>query len=149
MQLVSRDRCSLGVILLVDKYEGDFSSDDEALLVPLGQLASAALENAYLHEKLKEVDRQKDEFLAILAHELRNPLSPIVAAADLMRMRPYDHRTIEWARTVIERQVHNMARLVDDLLDVSRITRGHVELRKEIVDVTAILARAMRAPSLF
>ena len=82
----------------------------------------------------------KDEFLALLGHELRNPLSPIVTALELMRLR--DHTT-EREQIIIRRQVAHLTRLVDDLLDVSRITRGKVELRNELVDVSDVLTSAV------
>jgi signal transduction histidine kinase/CheY-like chemotaxis protein len=93
-----------------------------------------------LNAELQAAARAKDEFLALLGHELRNPLSPIVTALDLMRLR--DHAT-EREHTIIRRQVAHLTRLVDDLLDVSRITRGKVELRPEEVDVKEVLTNAV------
>lgn len=93
-----------------------------------------------LNIELQAAARAKDEFLALLGHELRNPLAPIVTALDLMRIRQGD---TEREQVVIRRQVTHLTRLVDDLLDVSRITRGKVELRKEIVDVRDVLTGAV------
>lgn len=93
-----------------------------------------------LNRDLQTAARAKDEFLALLGHELRNPLSPIVTALDLMRMRD---RTTEREQIIIRRQVSHLTRLVDDLLDVSRITRGKVELRNEVVDTSVILNSAV------
>ena len=93
-----------------------------------------------LNVELQAAARAKDEFLALLGHELRNPLAPIVTALELMRMR--DSST-QCEQVIIRRQVTHLTRLVDDLLDVSRITRGKVELRKEVVDVREVLARAV------
>ncbi|WP_175424725.1 hybrid sensor histidine kinase/response regulator [Pseudoduganella umbonata] len=93
-----------------------------------------------LNVDLQAAARAKDEFLALLGHELRNPLAPIVTALELMRMR--DGST-EREQVVIRRQVAHLTRLVDDLLDVSRITRGKVELRKETVDAREVLMRAV------
>jgi PAS domain S-box-containing protein len=93
-----------------------------------------------LNLELQAAARAKDEFLALLGHELRNPLAPIVTALELMRMR--DSST-QREQVIIRRQVTHLTRLVDDLLDVSRITRGKVELRKEVVDVREVLARAV------
>jgi CheY-like chemotaxis protein len=91
---------------------------------------------------LAEADRRKDEFLAMLAHELRNPLAPIRNAVGVMKMvRPGDPAAAQ-ARDMIERQVAHMARLVDDLLDVSRITRGKILLRKERADLAALVRAA-------
>ncbi len=89
--------------------------------------------------------RSKDEFLAMLGHELRNPLAPIVTALQLMRLRGDD--TLVKERTVIERQVHHLIRLVDDLLDVSRITRGKVELKRERIEISEIIAKAIEMAS--
>jgi PAS domain S-box-containing protein len=93
---------------------------------------------------LQEADRRKDEFLAMLAHELRNPLASIGNAAALLRLADSDeHR--EWAREVVERQVKHLAHLVDDLLDVSRITRGMIGLKKERLDPATVLDAAVEA----
>ncbi|HEX4498508.1 MAG TPA: ATP-binding protein, partial [Thermoanaerobaculia bacterium] len=89
--------------------------------------------------------RSKDEFLAMLGHELRNPLAPIVTALQLMRLR--GDETLVKERTVIERQVHHLIRLVDDLLDVSRITRGKVELRRERIEISEVVAKAIEMAS--
>jgi PAS domain S-box-containing protein len=96
-------------------------------------------------EQLAEADRRKDEFLAMLAHELRNPLAPIRNAAQVLRLLGPAGPELAYVRDVIERQVQHMARLVDDLLDVSRITRGKVQLRKEPIDLAGVLGRAVEA----
>ncbi len=84
--LVGRDGRNLGLVQLSDKYEGEFTADDEAVLVQLAQTASVAIENARLYEQLRDADRRKDEFLATLAHELRNPLAPIRNALQVMKL---------------------------------------------------------------
>jgi two-component system CheB/CheR fusion protein len=94
-------------------------------------------------EALAEADRRKDEFLAMLAHELRNPLAPIRNALQIMRLRGVHDPALESARDIIERQVQHLTRLVEDLLDVSRITRGKVQLRKERVDLSATATLAL------
>jgi CheY-like chemotaxis protein len=96
-------------------------------------------------EALREADRRKDEFLAVLAHELRNPLAPIRYAVAIARKgaRPEAERVR--AQAIIERQVEHMGRLLDDLLDVSRITRGTLILRRSAVDLTAVVAAAQEA----
>jgi signal transduction histidine kinase len=93
----------------------------------------------------ESASRAKDEFIAVLGHELRNPLAPIVTALQLMKMRSADVSVRE--REIIERQVRHMARLVDDLLDVSRITRGNLELRKSVVELSQIVAKAVETTS--
>jgi PAS domain S-box-containing protein len=92
-------------------------------------------------DALQNATRVKDEFLAMLGHELRNPLAPIVTALHLLRLRPHDG--LEREIGIIERQVAHLLRLVDDLLDVSRITRGKIELRKESVEVARVIAQAI------
>jgi signal transduction histidine kinase len=94
---------------------------------------------------LRDADRHKDEFIAILAHELRNPLAPIRAAVDVMSLMPLDHPQLRWAREVIDRQTTHLSRLVDDLLDVSRISRGTIKLSKELLTVQTILDRSVEA----
>ncbi|HEX5461098.1 MAG TPA: ATP-binding protein [Steroidobacteraceae bacterium] len=93
--------------------------------------------------ELRAADRRKDEFLATLAHELRNPLAPIAHAVKLLEIAGTDERRREWAREVIGRQVRRMALLLDDLLDVSRITRGRLQLRKSRVELTAVVRSAV------
>jgi len=90
-----------------------------------------------------EASRHKDDFLAMLAHELRNPLAPIVSAMHVLRLHPEDAGLVQHAREVVERQVAHQARLLDDLLDVSRITRGKIELRKASVDLAVVVADAV------
>jgi len=92
---------------------------------------------------LKEADRRKDEFLAMLAHELRNPLAPISTAVQLLRLKELSDTQRERARDVLERQVQHLVFLVDDLLDVSRITRGMITLHRERVLIGAVIARAV------
>ncbi len=89
--------------------------------------------------------RSKDEFLAMLGHELRNPLAPIVTALQLMRLR--DDGAVHKERTIIERQVNHLVRLVDDLLDVSRITRGKIELKRERIELAEVVAKAIEMAS--
>jgi len=106
-------------------------------------LQSEVAERARAEAALKEADRQKDEFLAVLAHELRNPLAPIRNAVEIMRRSALADPQLVWSRDVIERQVKHLTRLVDDLLDVSRITRGNINLSREPVPVATIVARAI------
>jgi signal transduction histidine kinase/CheY-like chemotaxis protein len=92
-----------------------------------------------MREALAESDRRKDEFLATLAHELRNPLAPVRNASHILRAKLPPTPELQWARDVIERQVTQMTRLIDDLMDVSRITRGTFELRRERVTLEEVL----------
>ncbi len=102
-------------------------------------------EERRLERSLKEADARKDEFLATLAHELRNPLAPIRNSLYLMSLADDDRETIEMSRAVLERQVAHMVRLVDDLLDLSRITRNRIALRKEPVELADVLSAAVEA----
>jgi PAS domain S-box-containing protein len=94
-------------------------------------------------QQLKDADRRKDEFLATLAHELRNPLAPIRHGLQLMKLADGQAAIIEQARSMMERQLTQLVRLVDDLMDVSRISRGKLELRKERVPLAAVLNSAL------
>lgn len=96
-----------------------------------------------MNEKLREADRRKDEFIATLAHELRNPLAPIRNALQIARTQHATEAQRRWSHDVIDRQVRHMALLLDDLLDVSRITRGTLQLRLERVELAAIIDTAI------
>lgn len=96
------------------------------------------------NQQLQDSDRRKDEFLAMLAHELRNPLAPIANAAHLLHLSNQgSDETVKWACEIVDRQVKQLTRIVDDLLDVSRITRGKINLHKAPLEVTAILNAAV------
>jgi PAS domain S-box-containing protein len=136
-----------------------FDERDLVLAEELGRRISQAIETARLHAErgallaserraradAENANRAKDEFLAMLGHELRNPLAPIVTALQLMRLR--GATAVERERTVIERQTQHLVRLVDDLLDVSRITRGKVELKRERVELATVVAKAIEQAS--
>jgi two-component system CheB/CheR fusion protein len=94
-------------------------------------------------DDLLAADRAKDEFLAMLAHELRNPLSPLTSALEVVRNPAAPPAVVERAWQIMAHQVQNLARLVDDLLDVSRMSQGRIQLRKELVDVTAVVNQAI------
>ncbi|NNU44321.1 response regulator [Ramlibacter montanisoli] len=94
-------------------------------------------------ELLREAGRRKDEFLATLAHELRNPLAPIRNAIHFLKLRGPGTSDVQWASEVIDRQVHGLGRLIDDLMDISRINQGRIELRRKQVALDAILAEAV------
>ena len=105
--------------------------------------ASDITERKLAEEKLKESDRRKDEFLAMLAHELRNPLAPIGAAAGLLQRARLDEELVRKTSRIIGRQVVHMTELIDDLLDVSRVTRGQVELDQTVLDLRDIATDAV------
>jgi signal transduction histidine kinase len=106
------------------------------ILVDIGEQKRA-------EEALKEADRRKDEFLAMLAHELRNPLAPVRNALHVLRVSGGAGPAAERVREMMERQVGHLVRLVDDLLEISRITRGKIELRKERVELAAVVRSAV------
>jgi signal transduction histidine kinase/ActR/RegA family two-component response regulator len=148
----------LGVLLLLHAREGMAgSSPDQATLDELCSRAAIAFDNARLYwslkremartkeaeEKLQQANRRKDEFLAMLSHELRNPLAPIRNAAEVMRRIAPADPGIAWAREVVERQVTHLAQLVDDLLDVSRITQGKITLKKEPVELGRVIQHSV------
>jgi two-component system, sensor histidine kinase len=107
------------------------------------QIRDLLRESHRVAESLREADRRKDEFLAILAHELRNPLAPLRNAVEAMRRKPNDADMADWARGLVERQVAQMARLIDDLLDLSRVSNGRIELRYEDVELAALVQDAL------
>jgi signal transduction histidine kinase len=94
-------------------------------------------------DAMRDTDRRKDEFLAVLAHELRNPLAPVSYAVEILQAGGLDEERRAWCHEVISRQVGHLTRLVDDLLDVSRITRGKIELRLERLDLRSVIAGAV------
>ncbi|MDB5340343.1 MAG: luxQ 5, partial [Planctomycetaceae bacterium] len=96
-----------------------------------------------MEEALRDADRRKDEFLATLAHELRNPLAPIRNSLQILKMPRADPEMVLQTRDIMERQVHHLVRLVDDLLDVSRVMRGKIELRREPIELATVIARAV------
>ena len=107
------------------------------------ELQASAADLLEREEALREADRRKDEFLAMLAHEIRNPLAPIRTAVQLLRLKELPDAQRVKARDVIERQVEHLVRLIDDLLDVARITRGAITLHRERVDMAEVVARAL------
>ncbi len=141
--IVGRSGEALGVVQLSDKYEGDFTEEDEAVLLQLAQMAGVAVENTQLYQALREADQRKDEFLAMLAHELRNPLAPMRNALAILDEQGSQTETAVRLREVLSRQTNHLSRLVDDLLDMARITSGKITLRREPVELASVVARAV------
>ncbi|UHQ18756.1 ATP-binding protein [Lysobacter sp. KIS68-7] len=141
-RMVGHDGTEIGQIQVGDRVDGEFGDADQAILRQFAQIAAVALENAQLYERLREQDRRKDEFLAMLAHELRNPLAPIRTSLHILRMTD-DPAVVSRSRDVMERQLAHLIRLVDDLLDVSRITRGKVTLNRERLDLRDVVVSAL------
>src|SRR6266576_1789277 len=135
---------TLGILTLAMGPSGrHFDADTLSMATELAGRAAIALDNARLYEKSQADDRRKDEFLAMLAHELRNPLAPISNAVHVLHMSAQDPAKLTWAREVIGRQLRQLVRLVDDLLDVSRITRGKIELKLGPIDVAQVVGAAV------
>jgi PAS domain S-box-containing protein len=157
--VVSRGGEVLGGLFFGHSQVGVFTRRHEAILRSVAAQAAIAIDNARLYqqataelierkraeEALREADRRKDEFLAMLAHELRNPLAPIRTANRILQEAGPADPLFERNRGIIERQVEKMARLVDDLLDVSRITRGQVRLERGPADLREVVAHAVEA----
>ncbi len=141
--LLARGR-SLGTIALgTSSAERRFGPDDLTLALDLAGRAAIAIDNARLYRDVQENDRRKNEFLATLAHELRNPLAPMRSAVEIVQRLKLNDETLEWASDIITRQLEHLVRLVDDLLDISRISGGKIQLRKEPFDVSMAVARAV------
>ncbi|MFB2877147.1 PAS domain-containing protein [Floridanema aerugineum] len=148
--LIRRDGVNIGVIQLSDKHSGDFTEADADILVQLAQMASVAIENSRLYEaeqnartQAESANRIKDEFLAVLSHELRSPLNPIVGWSKLLRSRKFDQKTTDRALETIERNAKLQTELIEDLLDVSRILQGKLTLNVCSVDLKTIVEAAI------
>ena len=136
----------LGAFTFVTAESGRiYTEGDVRAAEDLAHRGAIAIDNAALLATLQEADRRKDEFLAMLAHELRNPLAPIRNAVQIFRAKGPGTPELQWATEVIDRQVLQMTHLVDDLLDVSRITRGKIVLRKEVVNLATVVNSAVEA----
>jgi signal transduction histidine kinase len=135
----------LGTLSFASRTRDEFTPDELEFLQTISHYVTVAYERLRLIRELREADRHKDEFLATLAHELRNPLAPIQNALELMKMAGDSHEIIQQqqGREIIERQLAQMLRLVDDLLDLSRIRQGKIELRKEKIEVASVVASAV------
>jgi signal transduction histidine kinase/CheY-like chemotaxis protein len=115
--------------------------DDQGILI--ASIVRDVTERRRMEQDLRDANRKKEEFLATLAHELRNPLAPIRNGLQLMKLAKNNADTVEQARTMMERQLGHMVRLVDDLLDVNRINLGKLELRKERVELASVVQEAV------
>jgi PAS domain S-box-containing protein len=143
--LVGHGGRNLGLVQIGDRLEGDFTEEDQAILEQLAATAAVGIENARLYDSLKEQDQRKDEFLAMLAHELRNPLAPIRNGLEILRATGSRDQRVSATREMMSRQVGHMVRLIDDLMDVSRISRGKLTLKLEKVALRDVVDAAVEA----
>ena len=151
--LVSRAGKNMGLVQLSDRYEGEFTEQDEAVLVQLARFAAVAVENAELQAESERArvaaevaNRAKDEFLAVLSHELRTPLTSVLGWARMLRAGKLDPRGAARALEVIERNASAQAQLINDILDVSRIIAGKLRLERRVIDrLGSLVERAVEA----
>jgi signal transduction histidine kinase len=155
--VISGSRQVMGSLLFGHPDAGVFTERSEQLVIGVAAQAAVAMDNARLYEAaqreiasrevaeaaLRETDQRKDEFLATLAHELRNPLAPIRQATLISMSAAATEEQKRWGHEVITRQVRHMSLLLDDLLDISRITRGTLELRTEMTEIAQVVGAAV------
>ena len=138
------DGALIGTLAFASRSKDEFAVGELELMRTICYYVTAAYARVSLIRRLRDTDRRKDEFLATLAHELRNPLAPIRNALEIMRVDGRDRSAVEdVALKMIERQIAQMMRLVDDLLDVSRITTGRLELRRERIELAQVIRSAV------
>ena len=140
--LLTKNRL-IGTLSFGSRTRDEFTPQEFSFLETISHYVTVAYERLRFIRELREADRHKDEFLATLAHELRNPLAPIQNALEVMKMAGDGHEVIRQGREIIERQLAQIMRLDDDILDLSRIRQGKIELRKERIDVASVVAGAV------
>lgn len=137
----------IGSIAVFAKHDDQFRKEDEPMLQQLAAIATVSIENSRLYEALRDQDRRKDEFLATLSHELRNPLAPLRNGMSILRREPSPNQAE--ILEMMNRQLTHMVRLVDDLLEVSRITSGKIKLQQQNVLLQEIIAGAVETSKPF
>jgi PAS domain S-box-containing protein len=142
--LVKEGRFS-GLLVMGDRNPRQWPAEDARLLEQIAERTWLALENASAEAALREADRRKDEFLATLAHELRNPLAPMRTAVEIVERLAGEDPRMRGPWEIVDRQVRHMTRLVDDLLDVARITRGKIRLRRQGIELGEVLHEAVQS----
>jgi len=135
----------LGTLSFGSRGRDCFNDDELEFMETITHYVTVAYERMRLLNQLQDRDRRKNEFLAMLAHELRNPLAPIRNAVQFLSLKGLHDEDIGWAREMIDRQVTNLVRLIDDLLEISRITRGKIQLHQEFVNLSSVLSHAVEA----
>ena len=144
--LITRGKTRGALLLALGPSSRRLAGSDLALADNLAGRAAASLDNCLLYEEIQGADRRKNEFLATLSHELRNPLAPMRSALHMLRgQAEMDPARARGLLETMDRQVAQMSRLVEDLLDISRITRGMIELRREPLDVCAEIRHALES----
>jgi PAS domain S-box-containing protein len=140
--LIKQGRLAAGLVVTQSSRRA-WTAEEVLLVEETVDRTWAAVERASAEQELRDADRRKDEFLAILAHELRNPLAPLRNALEVMRLAPNNRKAIAEAREMMVRQLGQMVRLIDDLLDVSRISRGKVVLRRQRTSLAEVVQQAV------
>lgn len=142
--LARRNGSRIGDVVLTRAF-APFTSDEISIAVQVAQVAAVTIENLDLIDALRDADQRKDRFLATLAHELRNPLTPIVNAVAMLDRVAGSHSGVARAKATIDRQSSQLVRLIDDLMDVSRVTQDRLELRREVVLLRDVFELAIEA----
>jgi signal transduction histidine kinase len=143
--LVTRGQARGALVLAIGPSARRLAGADLSLADSLAGRVASALDNCLLYEEIQTADQRKNEFLATLSHELRNPLAPMRAALHMLRSQSVEPQRARALLDTMDRQVAQMTRLVEDLLDISRITRGAIELRRETLDVSAEIRNALES----
>ena len=141
----------LGTLWFGSRSRDRFNDDELEFMETITNHVTVAYERMRLLNQLHDRDRRKNEFLAMLAHELRNPLASIRNAVQYLSLKGLHDEDVGWAREMIDRQVTNLVRLIDDLLEISRITRGKIQLHQELISLSSVLSHAVEAvqPAIF
>src|SRR5687767_2032388 len=142
--LTGRDGRNMGLLHLLEKKDGDFTADDETVLTQLAQMSSIAIENT-LNAEAREANRIKDEFLTTLSHELRTPLTAILGWTRGLQLGHFDSERVHHGLDVIERNVVAQTKLIDDLLDVSRIITGKLRLSLRATRLASVIEAALES----
>ena len=135
----------LGTLSFGSRSRDRFNDDELEFMETITNYVTVAYERMRLLSQLHERDRRKNEFMAMLAHELRNPLAPIRNAVQYLRLKGLNDPDVNWAREMIDRQVTNLVHLIDDLLEISRITRGKIQLHQQLISLSSVLSHAVEA----
>ncbi|MFO0926252.1 MAG: ATP-binding protein [Gemmataceae bacterium] len=140
---IRADDAPVGTVAFTSRSQDQFDPDETAFFQTVAWYTAVVYERLRAVARLRDADRKKDEFLATLAHELRNPIAPIANALQVLRLAGNNPGMVEQARGMMERQMRQVVRLIDDLLDASRISRGKLALRREPTDLAAVVAAAV------